>query len=133
MDETDSIFDFINSYLEWLDYESQEIPSRTYSDSVKLNYVISELQRLENPSFNMAIHYLMSRRDIIFCDPMRPLPLPKDLQLDRISNTIIDQIQENAREDILNIQRRLVRVNKITTRSQHQFNKQNMNHANSYT
>ena len=103
LSESESIFDFIKLYLEWLQYEAQEIPPRTYNDSVKLNYIINQLQLLGNPSLNMAINYLISKRDMIFSDPSHPLPLPIDLHLDRIGNTIWDRVHETARNDLLTI------------------------------
>ena len=123
LNESESIFDFIKLYLEWLQYESQEVPSRTYSDSVKLNYIISQLQLLQNPSLSMAINYLISRRDILFCDPTHPQPLPPDLQLDRIGNTIWDRVNEGSRNDLLNINP--IIVNKAITRSKYRGNKDN--------
>ena len=121
--ESESIFDFIKLYLEWLQYESQEVPPRTYSDNVKLNYIINQLQLLQNPSLSMAINYLVSRRDILFCDPTHPQPLPPDLQLDRIGNTIWDRVDEGSRNDLLNINPIL--VNKAMTRSRYRGNKDN--------
>ena len=72
------IYDFIRQYFNWLEYESQDIPPRTYSDSVKLNFVISEMESLNNPAYSAAIIYLTNERDRLFCDPSQPLPLPVD-------------------------------------------------------
>ena len=51
----------------------------------------------------MAINYLVSKKDMIFRDPSRPLPLPIDLHLDGIGNTIWDRVHETACNDLLNI------------------------------
>ena len=110
---SDSIFDFIHSYLDWLNYESQEIPPRTYSDTVKINYIISEIRSLNSQSLSLALNYITSKRDIAFCDPLHPLPLPIDLQLDRIANTILDRTDEVGKEELLSIDKRnIVQINK---------------------
>ena len=125
LNDSESIFDFIKLYLEWLQYESQELPPRTYNDSVKLNYIISQLQLLQNPSLSMAINYLISRRDILFCDPTHPQPLPPDLHLDRIGNTIWDRVDEESRNDLLNINPIVVNKANSYTKGQYPFNKHN--------
>lgn len=112
----ESIYSFINKYLEWLDYESQEVPARLYSDSDRLNYIISELESFDDDRMRGAIVYLMNQRDQLFCDPLSPKPLPIHLQLDRIAMTIIDRIPPEARFNLENIEQDYPVVNKMFNR-----------------
>lgn len=98
-----SIYSFMNKYIDWLEYEAQEIPPRTYSDNVKLNYIISELESINQGNYTGVVMYLMAQRDRLFCDPLHPQALPPELQFDRIVHTIIDRVSPDHREELFSI------------------------------
>ena len=111
--EYESIYTFINGYIDWLDDEKLRF-NRQYTDKEKIDHVLESL----DSRFDDAITKIRTQLTKLYTNPMLPEPFPDHLKLTtQLGRYIVKLIPIDQRNDLTNEVSWKAKVNKVSTRS----------------